>query len=150
MQDEHLLLVCTEPNMYRPHPNRSTIDYLVIGDDPPWIPHFFNGSLAFPHVEEAMRSIERFLDSESGSQRKQALFLFLAIFSSDATQHCPWWLRFARRMSGIKLTVYSSISSTYSRCFACLFLCYQQIQDRRIAFLRGVHRLRPCSSAVHQ
>lgn len=54
--------------MYRPHPNRSTIDYLVIGDDPPWIPHFFNGSLAFPHVEEAMRSIERFLDSESGSQ----------------------------------------------------------------------------------
>lgn len=56
--------------MYRPHPNRSTIDYLVIGDDPPWIPHFFNGSLAYPHVEEAMNSINRFLDSEGASKRK--------------------------------------------------------------------------------
>ena len=136
--------------MYRPHPNRSTIDYLVIGDDPPWIPHFFNGSLAFPHVEEAMRSIERFLDSESGSQRKQALFLFLALSSLDATQNYAWKLCFAQWMSGIKLMVYSSVSSSYSWCFACLFLCYQQIQDRGIAFLRGVHRLRPCSSPVHQ
>ncbi|KAH6717072.1 hypothetical protein BKA61DRAFT_601012 [Leptodontidium sp. MPI-SDFR-AT-0119] len=68
VDDEHLLLVCTDPNMYRPHPNRSTIDYLVIGDDPPWIPHFFNGSLAYPHVEEAMNSINRFLDSEGASK----------------------------------------------------------------------------------
>ncbi|KAL2060976.1 hypothetical protein VTL71DRAFT_9028, partial [Oculimacula yallundae] len=68
VDDEHLLLVCTDPKLYRPHPNRSTVDYLVMGDDPPWIPHFFNGSQAYPHIEEAMGSISLFFDSGLKSQ----------------------------------------------------------------------------------
>ncbi|CZT00932.1 hypothetical protein WAI453_009431 [Rhynchosporium graminicola] len=62
-EDEHLYLASSNPVLYITHPNRSTVDYLVMGDDPPWIAHFFNGSQAYPHIEEAMSRITHFLDS---------------------------------------------------------------------------------------
>lgn len=66
------MVVDQNPKMYRPHPNRSTIDYLVIGSDPPWIPHFFNGSQSYPHVEDAMNRIDRFLNHGGASKRKSS------------------------------------------------------------------------------